>query len=1218
MLKRLELVGFKSFADKTAFDFAGGITAIVGPNGSGKSNIVDAVRWIMGEQSAKSLRGGEMADVIFNGSSTRKSLGLAEVTMIFDNAKRQLSIDQEEVQITRRVYRDGQGEYLINGQVTRLRDIKDLFLGSGAGNDALCIIAQGKVDVLLQSSTKDRRMIFEEAAGISRFKAKKIEAQRKLERVDQNLARVKDIVDEVEKQYRTVKQQAAKAQRYQELNDQLKSLRLHVGLEEYGTLQTKLRTEKDLLGAMRADLDQRAARAGACEAEVERLEMALADVDDALRQREGALAKVVQHIKSQESTWQHESSLSADHEAELAQTRKRLVELTSRVRVLEEARVHADAELAEAESQALIQRQEVHTLEAALRQVESEVAQIQQQQAADKSAHFELMRRVAYLQNESFAKKAHVDNLHRERARLLSRSAQAAEHLAHIDVELEQLTQAEEQLQERLAVGRQGLIDAKAERERLRREHDSLIGQLSEARQRRSGLESRIDLLQGLIDSHEGLGTGVREVFALLETEPWTTVLGMIGDFLTVKREYAGLIDLALGDWAQRFVVRDPTILAQGLAEKTFSGRVSFMPLAGLASTKTSVEELRSNRLVEVSLLSRVRELATTPDHPGLVAPADQLVSCDHSELGDLPSQLLGRTLIVHDLATALSLADKAPGFRFVTLAGELLEPDGTLTVGTHHGATGILSRKSELVELRAEKLELDERIAGFEQTGLQLKTRAGDLERQLARQEEELAVLAEQTAEMKSRVQGHRDRRQGLHEEVVSQRDEIGKIDHDVVKFEEAWQKAQQQAAEADAQVALLQERMTQADAALRGHESERGQRQQTCTQAQVSFATMEERLSGLRSRHHQLSRDLQQRAHELAQSQTNVTSLRGRMLDCQQAMLRASSQTAQAALDKETLQRTIQELIAQRDFQRQERTRLAQQGQLARNEWRGQQEQYHQRELEVNNLSHQSGALTQRMLDDYQIDLPTLYDQRAGEQASIETAAATLEIDDLRKKLAKLGAVNLEALSELAELEVRAKDLQTQYADLVEAQKSLQDIIHKINQDSRKMFVETFDTIRGHFQELFRKLFGGGMADVILEDENDVLESGIEINAKPPGKELRSISLLSGGEKTLAAVALLLAIFRSKPSPFCLLDEVDAALDEANIARYTSVIREFLDLSQFIIVTHSKKTMAAADVIYGITMQESGISKQVAIRFEDWVDPENFAPIQGKQEVA
>lgn len=1248
MLRRLELTGFKSFADRTVFEFGDGITGIVGPNGSGKSNVVDAVRWILGEQSAKSLRGGEMTDVIFNGSSSRRSLGLAEVTMTFDNARRQLTVDAEEVQITRRVYRTGEGEYLINGQVCRLKDIKEMFLGSGAGNDAYCIIAQGRVDALLQASTKDRRTIFEEAAGISRFKAKKLETLRKLERVDQNLQRVKDVIDEVEKQLRSVKLQASKAQRYQEYSDRLRELRVALSLDEYRRLTEKLDAEIATLEQLRGDLDQRAARAGACEVEAERLEMFLADLEDQLREQEARLAQVLQQISTEETTVAHEGALSADLEAELSRARKRLTDLTVRVAMLEESAARARAELEQAEAQTEAHRLDAQSHEERLRATLTRLGELNTQVSADKAEHLDQMRRTAHLQNEAVASKAQVDNLRRELDRLRLRSEQAAVNLASIDVELLELTEAEIQLGERLGQARLTLHERKQRQEQLTQLRDRAVERVSELRQERSGLASRIEVLEGLIRSHEGLGTGVREMIELIERAepgPWQTVVGMIADFLTVKREHAPLIDLALGDWAQRFVVRDVDQLAQALAERgqPFSGRVSFLPLAPAERDddhdEQAVAALRGHHLLRLSPLSRLRgtdsATSATPDHPGLVAPAEALVSCEHPELADLPAQLLGRTLIVRDLATARILAEHAPGFRFVTLQGELLEPDGTLTVGTHHAEAGFLSRKSELRELFEQITHLDGRLTETEQDLQALRDQLHELEVGGQEAQQEIDVLGEQAADLRSRVQRHRDRRQGLHEEVTLSRDEMQRIEQEAASLESAWQQAKEQAAAAETQVQALHARLHAADEEIRRGDQRRQQEQQAVTQAQVTLAKAEERLRALQTRHEQLARDAQQRRGELEQTRQTLDASRARLAESQRTTLRATSILAQAYLDKEIAQRQIADMIVQRDRRRQERTRLTQQAQTVRTEWRKHQEKMHQRELEATNLRHQRDALVQRLQEDYQLELAELYQQTLapvnteGPEGEPESVAETdtpasssrsepavpqllngdeaqAEIEELRRKLAKLGSVNLDSLQELNELQTRASSLQAQFDDLTAAKKSLEEIIGKINQDSRRLFQETFEAIRTHFQELFRKLFGGGMADILLEDEADVLECGIEINARPPGKELRSISLMSGGEKTLTAVALLLAIFRSKPSPFCLLDEVDAALDEANIGRFTAVLREFAERSQFIVVTHSKKTMGAADVIYGVTMQESGISKQVAVRFEDWVEDE------------
>src|SRR5262249_52657082 len=558
MLKRLELIGFKSFADKTRFDFPSGITAIVGPNGSGKSNIVDAVRWVLGEQSAKSLRGGEMADVIFNGSTSRRSLGLAEVTMTFDNSRRALAIDGDEVAITRRVYRDGEGEYLINHQLSRLRDIKELFLGSGAGADAYSIIEQGKVDVLLQASTRERRTIFEEAAGISRFKAKKTETLRKLERVDQNLERLKDIIEEVEKQLRSVKLQAAKAQRYQEYSGRLRELRITLGLDEYHQLSERLRAETEILDGLKAGLEERAAQVEAWEAQSQQLDEMLAQLDAMVHAQETALANARQQIAAAETTLNHERSLSTDLETDLAASRVRLTELNARVAALAADAARAAEELDGVECQGNAQRAQVQALDDELSATVRRLVELQSQVQGDKVEHLERMRQAARLHNDAVACQARFDNLRAERERLRHKTEQAAEYLASLDLELQELTRADEALQGRLAAGRQALTDQHQDRERLRRRGDDILQAVADLRAKRSGLASRIEVLEGLERSHEGLGTGVRELITLLDQDrsgtspesPWQTVLGLTADFLTVRREFAPLIDLALGDRA--------------------------------------------------------------------------------------------------------------------------------------------------------------------------------------------------------------------------------------------------------------------------------------------------------------------------------------------------------------------------------------------------------------------------------------------------------------------------------------------------------------------------------------------------------------------------------------------------------------------------------------------------------------------------------------------
>jgi chromosome segregation protein len=1222
MLKRLELVGFKSFADKTEFDFPPGITGIVGPNGSGKSNIVDAVRWVLGEQSAKSLRGGEMTDVIFNGSTTRRSLGLAEVTMTFDNSRGILATEGEEVQITRRVYRGGEGEYLINHQVCRLKDIKDLFLGSGAGTDAYSIIEQGRVDVLLQASTKERRTIFEEAAGISRFKAKKIETLRRLERVDLNLQRLRDILEEVEKQLRSVKLQAAKAQRYQEYSARLKELRVGLGLTEYHQLNEKLAAESVVLEGLRQALAEQTTQAEAWEQELRQLEAELGRLDAAIREQEAELAAARQQIATEETTLAHETAVAADLENEQAQTRQRLATLTRHVTTLAEAAERAGKEVQEVEEQCQARRKTVAELGVELVQTERRLGELREQVHREKEEHLECMRLAGKLQNDAITLKADMDNRARERGRLHRRSEEAAEHMATLDQELQELTAADDKLQTRLSAARQALAELRQDRERLHQVRESTQHRVSDLRAQRSGVTSRIEVLEGLERSHEGLGTGPREVLALIEQPdpgPWRTVMGVLAEFLTVRREFAPLIDLALGEQAQRILVRDQELLAEALRQRSqpFSGRVSFLPLA---SPSPLPDPLRLAQPSEGAngLTSRPPLPGVTSGYPGVIALAEQVVRCEDPQLADLPARLLGRTLIVRDLPTARAIARHNSGYRFITLQGELLESDGTLTVGTHHAETGILSRKSELRELREQVRALDQQLGEFERD-------LGDLRERIARHDSraedsqaEIGVLGEQAADLKARITEYRQRREGLHEEVEVSRSELSGLEEDIQRLETEWHRARARAAEADAQAQTLHTRLEEADREIRERDAQRQRQQQEALGAKVALAQIEERLEGLRARHGQVETDLRQRVQERSQAEHRLQDTLARLDENERTSLQSSSALATWYLRKEAAEHRLAEWDAERTGLRQQRQQRADQVQANRALWREEQEQAHARELQVNDLRHRLDTLCSRLQEDYQMDLAAEYakavsgqgDKGEGVVAGFlgqgTAEAANEEIAELRKKLSRLGSVNLEAIEELNDVEARASALQIQYDDLTAAQRSLQDIIAKINGDSRRLFSETFQAIRAHFQELFRKLFGGGMADIVLEDETDILECGIEIVARPPGKELRSISLMSGGEKTLTAVALLLGIFRSKPSPFCILDEVDAALDEANIGRFTSVLRDFLDRSQFIIVTHSKRTMACADVLYGVTMQESGVSRRFAVRFEDWPDDE------------
>ncbi len=1208
MLKRLELIGFKSFADRTRFDFAPGVTAIVGPNGSGKSNVVDAVRWLLGEQSAKSLRGGEMTDVIFNGSSTRKSLGLAEVTMTFDNAGRALPLDADEVQVTRRVYRDGQGEYLINGQPSRLKDIRELFLGTGAGHGAYSVIEQGRVDALLSASTKDRRVIFEEAAGISRFKAKKVEALRKLAGVEEQLVRVQDVLTELDKQLRTLRLQAAKAQRYQEYTARLRDLRVAAGLAEYRSLSEALAVEEAVLAGLRAELSAAAAEAEAGEADLRKLDRELSRAEDALRHQEARLADARQQIGACEAQAKAERGQAAGLEAELLRIGRQRADLGHRTRAAEAEAARVAGELDEVSRTADAERSRAEAAAAAVAAAAARIAELTRQAQADRELQFELVGRSAKLHGDAEAARAQADRLRRDLARRRAEAEQARARHDALGRLLADLSQTDADLRQRLADARQALADHVAAREELRQRADALQLDLEALREERSALRGRADVLEGLERGLEGFGAGVRAVLHRVRAgELSGAVLGLVADLLTAPRDVAPLIDLALGDAAQRFVVRGAAALDELLnALGELPGRVGLIPLG--ASPPAAAEGLITSSL----------------------QTAASFVHCDRPDLSHLPDQLLGRVLIADDLAAARLLAPAHPGFRFVTRSGELLEPDGTVTVGPPLAEAGILSRKSELRHLRQQVADLDARIAAIEAEQADLRGRADALDAPVRDREAEIAALTGEAGSLRDQILEQRQVQRQLADALDLMAREAAIAEAELAKADGACHEAERQAAEADREAEEVKGRLAGADAALSAAERDRDERVRENTDAQVALSRVNERLAGLRKKRDELDAELRQRRIDGVNLSAADRSVRGRLLESQLAALRAGAAAATAYADKEARERQAAELAAQREALRAARERRQHKLKESRDAWAGRRDQAHARELAARDLSNRRDALAQRIRDEYGVELAALAQGQGargegqGEESdpvpsppaggtdfgppapcpSPLAPSAEQEIADLRQKIAKLGSVNLEAVGELAEVEKRAADLRAQFDDLTAGRAKLRQIIDQINADSRRLFAETLAAVRRHFQELFRKLFGGGMADVVLEDESDVLESGIEITARPPGKELQRISLLSGGERALTAVALLLAIFRSKPSPFCLLDEVDAAMDEANTVRLAGLLREFAQRSQFVVVTHKKRTMAAADALYGVTMQESGVSKLVAVRFEDWPD--------------
>lgn len=1208
MLKHLEILGFKSFADKTEFPFSKGLTAIVGPNGSGKSNVVDAIRWMLGEQSAKSLRGGEMTDVIFNGSSTRRSMGMAEVSLTLDNSRKHYAIDAEEVTLTRRVYRDGQGEYLINRQPARLKDIKDLFLGSGA--EAYAIIAQGRVDELLHSSAKDRRLIFEEASGISRFKARKHETLRKLENVENNLSHVRLVLEELNRQLQSVRLQASKAQRFQEYQNELKEKRVALGLQECHLHSTALQTVEQGLASQRNDLAEQMQRSSSHEAALHAIETKLAAQEAEARAQENQLAEVREKLAVQESTLHHARSQAATLTQEKEDLQIRVLALRQYWQTLQETLKQLAQEMQVVAADGLARQETTVRLETELAEVQRRLSEGRKQLQEGKGQFLELMRQQSHLHNERVSLNAQAQSVRQQRSRLTFRQDQANQSLSQLDLEVRSLEEAEQSTQHKLTAAKQKLGEQRTEQERVRLLVDEANNQLLADREERSALASRLEVLSELDRSREGLSAGVREVLELAtqETGPWQGVLGVVADLLSVTHEYAPLIDLALAERSQCVVVRDAEVMTMALQQlsQPLSGRVSLLPLTAL--DRTVVENGsggRFNRLLEPNLGGHALATAERiPSHPGLIAPASKLVACISPELKGLTEFLLGHTLVVRDLPTARELCRTSPQWRYITLAGELLEPNGVVTVGTHRAEMGVISRKSELRELREQARDLDQRLQKTEENLAVLRDELAHLELHESQTEQTIQVLTEQAVDLRSRLNQQRERSDHLAQEVETGSIELRQLDEELTRLDHDQSEIENRAQQTDQQVKQLQTDLDTLETNLTTWEQQRQKGQEAYTGAKVALATAEERRNAVTRRHQTAESSAREREKELQDQERHLAEVTARLLETQHTVMEVGTSLELSRQSRDRAESSLQSLHVELQGLRIQRQDLHTKGQAVRESWQELQNQIHAKELRVNELRHLLMTLATRLKEEQETDLLELYKSYEPPTTPLDSAKVQEEINELRRKISRLGSVSLDSLQELAVLEERVNKLQSQHDDLVTAKKSLDEIIAKINEDSKELFNATFESVRRHFQEIFRKLFGGGMADVVLEDPTDVLECGIEISAQPPGKEMRSLTLLSGGEKALTAVALMLAIFRNRPSPFCILDEVDAPLDEANVGRFAQVLREFLDLSQFIIISHSKKTMACADVLYGVTMQEPGISKRVAVRFEDWTE--------------
>ena len=1180
-LKALEIQGFKSFPDKTVLNFGEDITAIVGPNGSGKSNVSDAIRWVMGEQSSKSLRGAKMEDVIFGGTEKRSQMGFAQVTLVLDNTEHIFPrMEESEVAVTRRYYRSGESEYYINKQSVRLRDVNELFMDTGMGREGYSIVGQGKIDEILSVKSADRREIFEEAAGISKFRHRKEETERKLERTEENLVRINDKIAELELQVGPLRSQAEKAKKYLILRDELRTLEISVWLEnldkiktdsiklntDYALAQQELERANAALDELYAASEQFAEKAHANDMEQERLRTECAELDAKRSEEDAAVAVLrtgIEHnrasIERVENDLRDQSGRAESLTAQIAAKHARIEELAAQAAELEE---ELRAFLAQAEELARTAGEagsEVEALRAREALAASDAADCRADMSAINAGLAELSERRTALEAESES----VDGQLTEKRRAASASRRALEE-----------AQEEADAVRNIISGHTLKMEGRVKREETARQKSI------DLTMEKNNLDSRIHLLSEMEKEYEGFNKAVRLIMQAAEKNTLRGVHGPVANLMTTDKRYAVAIEIALGAGMQNVVVdrEEDAKSAINFLKQRDGGRATFLPLTAIRGDV-------------------LREAGVEREY-GYVGVASQLVQFD-KRYAEIFNNLLGRTVVVEDMDCGIAIARKYSNrFRIVTLDGQVLNRGGSMTGGSVSRSAGILSRANELKELTARREALTEKLDAALREADEAKRdlNAAQYELDVAREQQrgaEDAVLR-LTGEKKQYdmlLESLRTRESDIAAELESITARTEELKKAAAAREEEIKKHEAEAARcrAESEEKLAGQNELQRDSAHLGDEI--AARKSTLAGFTAERETTERALGDLETLAQQMRGDEDGR-------RALIEDYRAKIKAAEEEIAQHDAVTASLRADAEKRRPELAELAE---------AKLTLEGERSAND---------RRYRECNELLSQTQAAAGRLeqkrvtaaMEEKQI-LDKLWESyelshSAAQEQRIELESvpkASRRINELKREINGLGNVNVGAIEEFDRVNTRYTYLTGQRDDVEKAKEELLGVIENITSEMTVIFKEQFALIRESFQETFLELFGGGKATLELEDENAVLDCGIEIKVQPPGKALKTLSLLSGGEKAFVAIALYFAILKVHPTPFCVMDEIEAALDEPNVIRVAHYMRRICDKTQFIVITHRRGTMEAADVLYGVTMQERGVSKVLTINMND-----------------
>lgn len=1176
-LKSIEVHGFKSFANKLRFDFRDGITAIVGPNGSGKSNVVDAVRWVFGEQSAKQLRGGNMQDVIFAGTENRRPQSYAEVSIVLDNSDKALDIAFEEVKITRRLYRSGESEYLINDRAARLKDINELFYDTGIGKEGYSVIGQNQIEKILSGKMEDRRELFDEAVGIVKFKRRKNAAVKKLESEQQNLLRVGDILNELTNQLGPLRRQSETARIYLNKKETLKSLDINLYLLDAEAAEMRLRELADKNRLVTEELaDKRNAFEEARREYVE-LEKAIEEVDAritavrenssrcALKKQElkGRIALLKEQIRTVKTNDEHYDNRRAQIGAEIDRRRR---ELASRAGEEDNLTVVLREMTAEADSE----KASLSELEAALADQNRELEQLQ-------AALIDLLNKRVTIKGRAQRCDAMMEQIDIRRAELVRRSLRFTEEETEASRSLEDNAKDKTLVEAEIASLTEECRACEKEAAKAQSSLTTLMSRLEESQTAYHRTSSRLDSLRSMEEQYDGYGNGIRYVMDEKPNEPG--IVGVVAELISVSKTYEVAIETALGAKARNIVTDDEGTVKRMIAllKKNRLGRATFLPMTNIRDVKP------------FEMKAALRE-------PGVIGLGSSLVNITVPGYEILSEYLLGRTLVVDTIDNAMKIGAKyRHGLYMVTLQGELFTPGGAITGGAFKNSVNLLGRHREIEELQEKTGTLKKDIAALQSQVNETRQRRNDLRESILKLNEQLqkAKIRQNTIEIQRRQAEERLNDNKLSHEGLN--DENKEIAGQIAQVKESRESLDAELARSLEEEASLKTRAETLQREIEDSQKKRDAQAAVLEKCHVRLASLEQQAANMADNRKRLLAEIG--AFE-AEEETLIRNREGSAAEITQrtrGIEEAENDIRQAEREAEEAGEAERSLIEEKQELAVRHKKFFDSREALGDAINRLDKENYRLNTQIENLEEEREKQTAYMWEEYEL---TPSEARALRREDLsERSALKKEVSRIKDEIKALGSVNVNAIEEYREVSERHDFLKTQHDDLIKSEETLTQIIRELDDGMRRQFHEQFGRINREFDKVAKELFGGGMGSLRLKDDSDVLETDVEINVQPPGKKLQTIQLLSGGERALTAIALLFAIQNLKPSPFCILDEIEAALDENNTTRFAQYLRKLTKNTQFIVITHRRGTMVSADRLYGITMMEKGVSTLVSV---------------------